>query len=67
MYSTALADLETLRQVQTTESYGYVVKPFHSNAVRAAIGLALAKRERELQPLTGEGQAETCFDPLVAG
>jgi AmiR/NasT family two-component response regulator len=46
---TALADLETLRQVQAIESYGYVVKPFHSDAVRAAIELALARRERELR------------------
>jgi chemotaxis response regulator CheB len=49
VYCTAHADLETLRAVQTTESYGYVVKPFQSGAVRAAIQLALARREKELR------------------
>jgi chemotaxis response regulator CheB len=49
VYCTALADLETLKTVQTTESYGYVVKPFHSRGVRAAVELALARREKELR------------------
>jgi chemotaxis response regulator CheB len=49
VYCTAHADLETLRAVETTENYGYVVKPFQSAAVRAAIQLALARRERELR------------------
>jgi two-component system chemotaxis response regulator CheB len=49
VYCTAHADLETLKAVQTTESYGYVVKPFESPAVRAAIELALARREKELR------------------
>jgi chemotaxis response regulator CheB len=47
VYCTAHADPETLKAVQMTESYGYIVKPFHSDAVRAAIELALARRERE--------------------
>lgn len=49
VYCTVHTDLETLRAVQTTESYGYVVKPFQSGAVRAAIQLALARREKELR------------------
>ena len=49
VYCTAHADLETLKAVQTTESYGYVVKPFQSPAVRAAVELALARREKELR------------------
>jgi chemotaxis response regulator CheB len=49
VYCTAHADLETLEVVKTTESYGYVVKPFQSGAVRAAIQLALARREKELR------------------
>lgn len=47
VYCTAHADLATLKEVQTTESYGYVVKPFQSPAVRAAIELAMARREKE--------------------
>jgi chemotaxis response regulator CheB len=49
VYCTAHADLETLKAVQTTESYGFVVKPFQSGAVRAAVELALARREKELR------------------
>jgi chemotaxis response regulator CheB len=49
VYCTAHADLDTLKAVQTTESYGYVVKPFQSTAVRAAIELALGRREKELR------------------
>ena len=49
VYCTAHADLETLKAVRTTESYGYVVKPFQIGAVRAAIELALARREKELR------------------
>ncbi|HUQ87980.1 MAG TPA: chemotaxis protein CheB [Vicinamibacterales bacterium] len=49
VYCTAHADLETLRAVQTTESYGYVVKPFSSAAVHAAVELALGRREKELR------------------
>ncbi len=49
VYCTAHADLDTLNAVQSTESYGYVVKPFQSGAVRAAVELALARREKELR------------------
>ena len=49
VYVTAYADLDTLKNVKTTENYGYVVKPFESPAVRAAVELALARRERELR------------------
>jgi chemotaxis response regulator CheB len=49
VYCTAHSDLGTLTAVQTTESYGYVVKPFQSGAVRAAVQLALARREKELR------------------
>jgi chemotaxis response regulator CheB len=49
VYCTAHADVETLKAVQTTESYGYVVKPYHSTAVRAAVELALARHEKGLR------------------
>lgn len=49
VYCTAHSDPDTLTQVQTTESYGYLVKPFQSGAVRAAVELALARREKELR------------------
>ena len=47
VYLTAYADLETLNQVKTTENYGYVVKPVQLDAVRAALELALTRRQKE--------------------
>jgi chemotaxis response regulator CheB len=51
VYCTAYGDVDTLQAVQTTESYGYLVKPFQSSAVRAAIELATGRREKELRHL----------------
>lgn len=47
VYCTAQSDRQTLQAVNATENYGYVVKPFHGEAVRATIEMALARRERE--------------------
>ena len=49
VFCTAHSDSDTLTQVQTTENYGYVVKPFQEDRLRAAIELALGKREKELR------------------
>lgn len=47
VYLTAYTDLETLNAVKTTENYGYVAKPVYMEAVRAAVELALSRREKE--------------------
>jgi chemotaxis response regulator CheB len=49
VYLTAHADSQTLEQVQKTHYYGYIVKPVHAKAVRAAIELALGRRKSELR------------------
>jgi len=49
VYVTAYADSETLNDAKTTENYGYIVKPFHTQAVHAAIQIALARREKEMR------------------
>jgi DNA-binding NtrC family response regulator len=49
IFVTAHADLQTLTEVTRTENYGYLVKPFHAQSLRAAIELALARREKELR------------------
>jgi chemotaxis response regulator CheB len=49
VYMTAFADLETLNEVKTTEAYGYVMKPFQTEAIHAAIQLALNRREKEMR------------------
>jgi chemotaxis response regulator CheB len=51
VYVTAYADERTLAQAKTTTCYGYVVKPFHFDAMRAAVELALDRREKELRAL----------------
>jgi DNA-binding NarL/FixJ family response regulator len=48
VYLTALSDDETLGQVKASREYGFVLKPFRTEAVEAAIKLALARRETEL-------------------
>lgn len=48
VYVTAYADADTLDEAKATEPYGYVVKPFRSEQVHAAIQLALERRAREL-------------------
>ena len=49
VYVTAYADSETLKEVAATENYGYIVKPFHTQAVHAAIQIALGRREKEVR------------------
>jgi chemotaxis response regulator CheB len=51
VYVTAYADTHTLEEVETTENYGYIVKPFHAKAVHAAVQLALNRREKETSRL----------------
>jgi CheY-like chemotaxis protein len=47
VYVTAFGDRETLKAVSATESYGYIVKPFHTAAIDAVIQLALDRRKKE--------------------
>jgi CheY-like chemotaxis protein len=48
VFVTAHADLQTLAEVKRTDHYGYLVKPFHAASLRAAVELALDRREQEL-------------------
>ncbi len=47
IYLTAYADEKTLAEVKRTEAYGYVMKPYETKEVHAAIQIALERRERE--------------------
>jgi len=49
VYITAFGDQATVNQVKTTEAYGFVMKPFQTEAVHAVIQLTLDRRERELR------------------
>jgi chemotaxis response regulator CheB len=49
VFVTGHADVETLAGVKTTENYGYLVKPFQTSSVRAAVELALNRRQKEMR------------------
>jgi chemotaxis response regulator CheB len=51
VYITAFSDSDTLDRVNGAECYGYIAKPFHSTAVRAAVGLAIKRHQKEMLPL----------------
>jgi len=44
VYVTAYADAATLDEIKATEHYGYIVKPFRSVEIHAAIQLAINRR-----------------------
>ncbi len=47
VYLTAYADEKLLERVKTTEPYGYIVKPFQDQELKAAIEIALYKHKME--------------------
>jgi len=47
IYLTAHSDDETLKRAKQTEPYGYVLKPFEEEDLRAAIEMALYRRKKE--------------------
>jgi chemotaxis response regulator CheB len=48
IFVTGNADLSTLNEVKTAHNYGYVMKPFQTGAIHAAIELAIDRRAKEL-------------------
>lgn len=47
VFLTAYADRDTLRRVTRTEPYGYILKPFDTRELEAAVELALQRKRRE--------------------
>jgi len=47
VFLTAYADDEYIRRAKMAEPYGYIVKPFHETEVKAAIEIALYKKDME--------------------
>lgn len=47
VYLTAYSDPETLRRARVTEPYGYIVKPYNENELRAVIEIAVHKGAME--------------------
>ncbi len=49
VYLTAYADEATLERVKTTQSFGYILKPFEERNLRVTIDLALARWQQQVQ------------------
>ncbi len=49
LFLTALSDAETLAKARETMPYGYIVKPFNENTLKANIEMALFKYNKEQQ------------------
>ncbi len=58
VFVTAYTDESTLRNVQSSSSYGYIVKPYHERELRIAIELALSKFSYERKILEAKEKAE---------
>lgn len=50
VYLTAYADAKILARAKLTGPYGYLVKPFNKQSLRASIEAGLDKRDRERKP-----------------
>jgi signal transduction histidine kinase len=48
VYLTAFSDANVLQDVNSSESYGYILKPFDSKQLNAVLQIALGRRRREL-------------------
>ncbi len=49
VYLTAYADEATLERVKTTQSFGYILKPFEERNLRVTIDLALSRWQQQVQ------------------
>ncbi len=68
IFVTAYADDQYLARAKQVQPYGYILKPFHEKEVRAAIEIALSRRERERGVVRAIKQLETVvnmFDNAV--
>ena len=54
IFLTAYIDDAYLNKAKLTEPYGYIIKPFQNHQVKAAIDIALFKKEAELRVLESE-------------
>jgi len=60
VFVTAYTDENTLRSVQGSSSYGYIVKPYHERELRIAIELALSKFSYEKKIVEAKESAGNC-------
>jgi|GEM_PF-707303 len=67
LYLTAHSDPPTLLRAKDAEPLGYIVKPFNSEELRAAIEMALYKAESDRRLRENEGKLATTLDALSEG
>lgn len=62
IFVTAYADDQYLSRAKQVQPYGYILKPFHEREVRAAIEIALSRKERERELSRFTRQLEAVVD-----
>ena len=56
VYLTAFSDANVLQDVNSSDSYGYILKPFDSKQLNAVLQIALGRRRREMADLQAPRQ-----------
>lgn len=64
IYLTAYADRETLDRAKITLPYGYILKPFEKNSIKAAVEMALYRHQTEMAGKSNEENNEERFKQL---
>lgn len=64
IYLTSFADQKTLDQAKITEPYGYLLKPFHTEALQSVIEMALYKHRMERALKQNQAWLSTILDSL---
>ena len=57
VYLTAFSDANVLQDVNSSDSYGYILKPFDSKQLNAVLQIALGRRRRERADLEASRQS----------
>jgi len=62
VYLTAYSEEATLERARQTEPYGYLLKPFSEREVHAAIQMALARRQSDIEVAESQERLNRLFD-----
>jgi EAL domain-containing protein (putative c-di-GMP-specific phosphodiesterase class I)/CheY-like chemotaxis protein len=63
VYLTSYADEQTLKRVEQTDCYGYIIKPCHEQELQAAITIAL-KKHREFSEISAQYNPIEAYKPV---
>lgn len=67
VFLTAYSDAETLARAKEVAPYGFLVKPFRGEELRAALDIAFAKHEMETRLRASEARFRGAFDDAPIG